>query len=88
MSTEDNLTKFERAVRWTTRKNGPWSTYKTTGSHDWLLKLGINCFKNELSQDAAINMAVHMAGDTYTGTSGTGKTELVVKKGWEWASKR
>ena len=87
-TTGDDLTRWERAVRWTERKNGTYSTYMTTGAHDWLWKHGGNCYKNELGLSAAISMAHINYGTQYTGSSGTGEVAKTITLGWKWMEKK
>ena len=84
----DDLTRWERAVKLTERKNGTYSTYMTTGAHDWLWKHGGNCFKNEISLGSTISMAITNYGTHYTGGSGTGTVEKAVELGWKWMEKK
>ena len=84
----DDLTKWERAVRWTERKNGKYSTYMTTGAHDWLLKCGMNCYKNELSIGSAVNFAIQKYGTTFKGSSGSGHVEKSLELGYKWLEKK
>lgn len=84
----DDLTKWERAVRWTERKNGAYSSYMTTGCYDWLLKCGMNCYKNELSINQAVNFAIQNYGSQYSGTSGSGPVEKPIGAGWKWLEKK
>lgn len=84
----DDLTKWERAVRWTERKNGVYSTYMTTGAHDWLWKHGGNCFKNEIGLNQSVSIAVQNYGTHYTGSSGTGTVENAITLGWKWMEKK
>ena len=87
-TTGDDLTRWERAVRWTERKNGTYSTYMSTGAHDWLWKHGGNCYKNELGLSAAISMANINYGTQYTGSSGTGEVAKTITLGWKWMEKK
>lgn len=84
----DNLTKFNRAVSWTQKHKGVYSTYMSTGLHDWLFTYGGNCFKNQLDVSTAIGMAVAEYGTQYTGSSGTGYVEKAVELGWKWMEKK
>ena len=84
----DDLTKWNRAVSWTERKNGKYSTYMTTGAHDWLLKCGMNCYKNELSIGQAVNFAIQNFGSTFTGSSGSGTVEKSLELGYKWLEKK
>lgn len=78
----DNLKKFDIARKFTEKKHGTYSTYMPTGSHMWLFYFALNCYKLDLSLEAAISLAQIEWGTTYTGSSGTGQMDAVINKGW------
>ncbi len=84
----DNMKKFDIARKFTEKKHGTYSTYMPTGAHMWLFYFAINCYKVDLSLDASMGLARVEWGSTYTGSSGTGKMEEVINKGWKYAYNR
>lgn len=83
-----NLEKFKRAIGWTEKNHGVYSTYMTSGAYMWLFYFSINCYKLDLHQDAAISLANIEWGHKYTGSNGSGMVETPIQNGYKDATKK
>lgn len=82
-----DLKKWNRARSWTDKKNGAYSTYMTTGAHNWLFDMGMNSYKVDLDIGALQNLSRIEWGEDFKGTNGSGKVAASLKLGWDYAYK-